>query len=167
MAVPEGTQQSGYAGDVTPAQAWELLRENPDAVLVDVRTRAEWQFVGVPDASELGRRVRFIEWIDFPSGNPNPGFVEQLRAELQDAVAGESAGAGAESGGGPEDETAKAPVLFLCRSGGRSIGAATVATSAGLGPAYNVLEGFEGGRDARGHRGAAGWRAAGLPWCQS
>lgn len=133
-----------YAGDITPQQAWELLQENPDAVLVDVRTDAEWRFVGVPETDSLGRRAVFAEWVS-ATGTPNANFVDELRQ------------AGIETG----------PVIFLCRSGQRSIGAATAATAAGLTPSYNVLEGFEGPLDADGHRGGQGWRAAGLPWRQS
>lgn len=165
MTVSQGVA-GGYAGDIPPAEAWRVLRGNPDAVLVDVRTGAEWQFVGVPDLSDLGRRTRFVEWVDFPAGRPNAQFVAQLGAEVSAERAAASprpaSGAGGESSDGEQ-----APVLFLCRSGQRSIGAAIAATEAGLGPAYNILEGFEGGLDASGHRGAAGWRAAGLPWCQS
>jgi len=134
-----------YAGDITPQQAWELLQENPDAVLVDVRTDAEWKYVGVPETSSIGRRTVFVEWVGYPNGAPNPRFVDELRE------------AGIEKG----------PVVFLCRSGQRSIGAAVAATAAGLTPSYNVLEGFEGALDPEGHRGAQGWRAAGLPWRQS
>ena len=134
-----------YAGDITPQQAWELLQENPDAVLVDVRTDAEWKYVGVPETSSIGRRTVFVEWVRYPDGAPNRSFVDELTE------------AGIGSG----------PVIFLCRSGQRSIGAAEAATAAGLTPAYNVLEGFEGALDAEKHRGAQGWRAAGLPWRQS
>ena len=138
---------SNYAGDLTPQEAWELLTTNPNARLVDVRTDAEWRFVGVPDTSETGNEPVFIEWVNYPEGARNFGFVEQLK----------------ESGMEPG---AEAPVVFLCRSGQRSIGAAVAATEADLGPAYNILEGFEGAVDEHGHRGAEGWRAAGLPWRQ-
>lgn len=138
-----------YAGDITPGQAWELLRDNADAVLVDVRTEAEWRFVGVPDTASIDRPTALIEWVDF-GGSPNPDFVAQLKQILADRGAGSDA-----------------PVIFLCRSGQRSIGAATAATAAGFAPSYNVLEGFEGPLDAGGHRGSAGWRALGLPWRQS
>ncbi|MEE2034761.1 rhodanese-like domain-containing protein [Rhodococcus chondri] len=134
-----------YAGDITPQQAWELLREDPDAVLVDVRTDAEWKYVGVPETSPIERRTLFVEWVSYPNGARNEEFVEQLKE------------AGIHGG----------PVIFLCRSGQRSIGAAEAATAAGLTPAYNVLEGFEGALDADGHRGGQGWRAEGLPWRQS
>lgn len=136
-----------YAGDITPEHAWELLRDNPDAVLVDVRTDAEWKYVGVPDTTSLGRKTVLIEWVSYPTGSRNDNFVDQLKE------------AGIEGGD-------NAPVIFLCRSGQRSIGAAEAATAAGIGPSYNVLDGFEGGLDADGHRGAVGWRALGLPWRQ-
>ena len=136
-----------YAGDITPQQAWTLLNDHADAVLVDVRTDAEWRFVGVPDLSGLGRSVVFLEWNTL-DGRRNEGFVEQLRERIA-----------------PAADPAR-PVIFLCRSGQRSIGAAEAATRIGITPAYNVLDGFEGQLDADGHRGATGWRAAGLPWRQ-
>ena len=134
---------NGYAGDVDPTQAWQLLTENPDAVLVDVRTQAEWTFVGVPDASPAGRRTLFVEWNT--ARGRNVDFIAELKAQ----------GVG------------DGPVLFICRSGQRSIGAAQAATAAGFGPAYNITEGFEGPLDANRHRGAIGWKAAGLPWKQT
>jgi rhodanese-related sulfurtransferase len=136
-----------YAGDLTPTQAWELLTADPDAVLVDVRTRAEWSYVGVPDLSPIGRRAVLDEWVSYPQGVQNPTFLAEL------------AGAGL----APGDNRS---IVFLCRSGQRSMAAASAATAAGFGPAYNVLEGFEGNLDAQGHRGSNGWRAAGLPWFQ-
>ncbi|MCV7402441.1 rhodanese-like domain-containing protein [Mycobacterium fragae] len=139
-------QTRAYAGDITPEQAWKLLSENPEAVLVDVRTDAEWRFVGVPDLSSLGRDVVYIEW-NRTDGTRNDDFV----AELIDHVP-------------PRDDR---PVVFLCRSGNRSIGAAEAATEAGIAPSYNVLDGFEGHLDDEGHRGGVGWRAIGLPWKQS
>ncbi|WP_305092640.1 rhodanese-like domain-containing protein [Prescottella sp. R16] len=137
-----------YAGDMTPQQAWELLRENPEAVLVDVRTDAEWRYVGVPDTSSIDRRTVLVEWVSYPTGARNTSFVDQL------------VGSGIVADGAH-------PVVFLCRSGQRSIAAAEAATAAGIGPSYNVLDGFEGGLDTDGHRGATGWRALGLPWRQS
>jgi len=137
-----------YAGDLTPQQAWDLLTSDDRAVLVDVRTDAEWRYVGIPDAAAIDGRSALVEWVTFPSGRPNPQFLQQL---------GE---AGLVSGDGR-------PIVFLCRSGVRSIAAANAATAAGLGPAYNVLEGFEGDVGPDGHRGHVGWRAAGLPWRQA
>jgi rhodanese-related sulfurtransferase len=137
-----------YAGDITPLQAWKLLSDNPRAVLVDVRTDAEWRFVGVPDLSSLGRQVVYIEW-NATDGTRNENFAGELKDRVPPAAADE-----------------ERPVVFLCRSGNRSIGAAEVATAMGITPAYNVLDGFEGHLDASGHRGESGWRAVGLPWKQ-
>jgi rhodanese-related sulfurtransferase len=139
------SESTPYAGDVTPDAAYAALAADDDAVLVDVRTRAEWSYVGLPDLSPLGKRVVCVEWQRFPDGAVNGDFVEQL----QDA-------------GLPDG----APIYFLCRSGVRSVAAAKAATSAGLGPAYNVLEGFEGPHDEHHHRAVAGWKNAGLPWRQ-
>lgn len=128
-----------YGGALTPAEAHEVWRNAPGAKLVDVRTRAEWDYVGrIPGAVE-------IEIVTYPGGRPNPGFMAELESKVDKA----------------------APVLFICRSGGRSHNAAMLAAQAGY-TAYNVLEGFEGDRDAGGHRNTVGgWRAAGLPWSQS
>lgn len=134
-----------YAGDVTPQEAYAALAADEDAVLVDVRTTAEWNYVGLPDLGVLGKRVVCVEWQSFPEGAVNGDFVDQL----QDA-------------GLPDG----APIYFLCRSGVRSVAAAHAATAAGLGPAYNVLDGFEGPHDEEGHRTVSGWKNADLPWRQ-
>ena len=140
-----------YAGDMNCSEAWALLEAEPGAQLVDVRTAAEWTFVGLPDLSGLGRRVLTVEWQSYPGMGVNPDFAAQT-AELL-------AGAGAD---------ADAPVLFLCRSGGRSRAAAIALTKAGFSRAYNISGGFEGDPDAAHHRGTRnGWKAAGLPWRQS
>jgi rhodanese-related sulfurtransferase len=135
-----------YAGDLDPAASYRRLTQDPAAVLVDVRTRAEWSYVGGPDLSELGKTVLQIEWVGFPGGARNEAFLDEL------------------SGAGVAKD---APVLFLCRSGVRSIGAAEAAAAAGWTDAFNVLEGFEGNPDGSGHRGTTGgWKVAGLPWRQ-
>ena len=134
-----------YAGDVTPAEAYAAVTGDSDALLVDVRTTAEWTYVGVPDLSAEGRRVAFVEWSRFPDGSVNERFVDEVRA------------AGLEPG---------RPVYLLCRSGVRSRSAAIALTAAGLGPAFNVVEGFEGPHDREGHRTVSGWKVAGLPWRQ-
>ncbi|TWE12423.1 rhodanese-like domain-containing protein [Rudaeicoccus suwonensis] len=133
-----------YAGDVTPEQAYDALRDDPDAVLIDVRTRAEWTYVGVPDLTALNKQVVCIEWLDFPDGQVNPDFVDQVRSMCP--------GSGA--------------AYLLCRSGVRSVAAAEALTAAGVPAVYNVLEGFEGGLDEHGHRAVSGWKVAGLPWRQ-
>ena len=144
-------QGSGrYAGDVDAAEAWEGLKA-PDARLVDVRTRPEWTFVGVPDLSPLGKEALFLEWQAYPSMAVAPDFVERLAAHL------------AEEGVGRD-----APLYFLCRSGGRSQAAAMAVAAAGFTRCYNVAGGFEGRLDPTRHRGTVeGWKAAGLPWIQS
>ncbi len=134
-----------YAGNVDPSEAYAALQADPDAVLVDVRTSAEWSYVGLPDLTQIGKKVIPLEWQRFPDGALNLNFVEQLR----DSGVGEGA-----------------PIYFLCRSGVRSAAAAEVATAAGLGPAYNVSDGFEGPLDHDGHRTVGGWKVAGLPWRQ-
>lgn len=128
-----------YADALTPQEAFDLLRLAPGARLVDVRTRAEWDWVGrVPGAVE-------IEWNQYPGGVRNPHFLAELKRQVEPGV----------------------PVLFLCRSGARSDGAARLATEAGYGDCYNILEGFEGDKDANGRRNTTGgWRHSGLPWHQ-
>jgi rhodanese-related sulfurtransferase len=140
-------QQSvmSYAGDVSPVDTYVALQTQAGAVLVDVRTDAEWSYVGAPDLTPIGRQVILLQWQRFPDGRRNESFVEELRA----AGVGEGV-----------------PVYFLCRSGVRSAAAAAAATAAGLGPAYNVSDGFEGALDQDGHREATGWKADGLPWRQ-
>jgi len=134
-----------YAGDVMPAEAWKILKETPDAVLVDVRTDAEWRFVGIPDLVPVGKQVHLVQWQLYPDGRPNPDFVGTVAGLLE----------------------MEQPVLFLCRSGARSRAAAMALTAAGYGPCYNVAQGFEGDKDADGHRGrVGGWKHAGLPWRQ-
>ena len=128
-----------YAGALTPAEAYEVWQLAPGAKLVDVRTRAEWDWVGrVPGAVE-------IEWLTYPGNQPNLQFMATLKREVD----------------------AESLVMFLCRSGGRSDMAARAATAAGHSDCYNVLEGFEGDKDAHEQRNhIGGWRHAGLPWKQ-
>lgn len=129
-----------YEGALTPAEAYEVLQHAPGAKLVDVRTRAELDFVGrIPGAVE-------IEWQSYPGFSLNPHFLDELKRQV----------------------SRESLLLFICRSGHRSHRTAALATEAGFADCYNVLEGFEGDKDARGQRGkVGGWRAAGLPWQQS
>ena len=130
-----------YAGAVTPLEAWELLRQQPEAKLIDVRTNAERHWVGqvaLPPGQHMA-----VEWTSWPSGVVNPQFIEQLgQVAAKDDV-----------------------LLFLCRSGVRSRHAAKLATDHGFTNAYDILEGFEGDKDSAGHRkGSGGWCFANLPW---
>ena len=129
-----------YAGALLPAEAHAVQQQLHGATLVDVRTRAEWDWVGrVPKSVE-------IEWVSYPGNRPNVDFAQQLLAQL------------------PIDK----PLMFICRSGARSHAAALAAQSAGFATCFNVLQGFEGDKDAQSHRNSVGgWRAAGLPWIQS
>jgi rhodanese-related sulfurtransferase len=135
-----------YSGDLTARESWELLQRDANAVLVDVRSQAEWEFVGVSDLQRLGKAVVFVPWQIYPGMRPNPEFAAQLRA------------AGVEE---------SRPVIFLCRSGARSKAAAIAMTAQGYSRSYNLAGGFEGPHDGERHRGAVdGWKAAGLPWTQ-
>lgn len=135
-----------YAGDITAREAWALLSSETEAVLVDVRSKAEWSFVGVSDLSDLGKATTFVEWQRFPGMTPNEGFAEGLRAN-----------------GVSPDRT----VVFICRSGQRSMHAAVAMTKRGYARCFNLAGGFEGPLDGEGHRGRLdGWKVAGLPWKQ-
>ncbi|HEY1614726.1 MAG TPA: rhodanese-like domain-containing protein [Rhizomicrobium sp.] len=140
-----------YAGDLSVKDGWALLENEPGAQLVDVRTTAEWAFVGLPDLSSLRRAAHCTEWQVFPGMAVNPDFTARVAAQLRAA--------------GATDDTA---VLFLCRSGARSRAAAIALTEAGFRRAYNLAGGFEGDVDSEGHRSRRnGWKAAGLPWRQT
>jgi rhodanese-related sulfurtransferase len=140
QAARERAQAKGlpYAGELTPAEAYALLELAPSARLVDVRSKAELDLVGrIPQASH-------IEWSYYPGWTPNPDFRAQLQSQID-----------------PE-----ALVMFICRTGGRSHNAATLASEAGYTEAYNVIEGFEGAADpeTRQRGRINGWKVAGLPW---
>lgn len=139
-----------YAGDVSPREAWQALAADPKAQLVDVRTRAEWTFVGMPGLGEIGKEAILLEWQTYPTMSVSQTFVDDLVETLTALKAG------------PDD-----PVYFLCRSGARSRSAAIALTAAGYGRCYNIAGGFEGPLDGARHRGGLeGWKAEGLPWQQ-
>jgi rhodanese-related sulfurtransferase len=137
----ERGQEKGlsYAGELLPQEAYALLQKAPGARLVDVRTRAEFDYVGrIPGSVE-------IEWQTYPGNHPNKTFIAELKAQVDREML----------------------VMFICRSGVRSHSAAEAAASAGYTQAYNVLEGFQGDKDSERHRDTiGGWRVAGLPWYQ-
>ncbi len=139
--------------ELGPKDTYNHLSNHESAALVDVRTRAEWSFVGIPDVQELGTPLWLVEWISFPAMAPNTQFVDQLSAEA----------------GGSLPER----LFFICRSGARSMMAAQSVAAAMQEKGHplhctNVAEGFEGDLDGKGHRGAYnGWKAHGLPWRQS
>lgn len=132
------------------ASAWSALQGNPRSQLVDVRTRAEWTYVGIPDLGPLGKRTVLVEWQTFPDQSVDPRFAERLANELQAL------------GVQVDDD-----LFFICRSGSRSLAAARAMASAGYRACHNVTEGFEGPLDDDRHRGSlSGWKAIGLPWLQ-
>lgn len=140
-----------YHADATPQEAWEALASEPGAALVDVRTMAEWNYVGLPDLPPGRAPLLRVEWQSFPASQVNPAFVDTVDTALRAAASG------------PDS-----PIFFLCRSGARSAVAAAAMTAAGYSRCCNVAGGFEGMRDESGHRGnVEGWKAAGLPWTQS
>jgi rhodanese-related sulfurtransferase len=143
MSNPSST---GYAGEISPAEAWERLASDPSARIIDVRTQAEWSFVGVPDLSPAGKQVLLVSWQVFPTMARNDAFAAQVEAH-----------------GVKKDDT----LLLLCRSGVRSRAAAELLTQLGYSGAWNITDGFEGPHDPAKHRGlTAGWKASGLPWVQ-
>ncbi len=129
--------------ELTLVEAWSQLNANPDAVMIDVRTKAEWQYVGTPDLASIGRDVRLVEWITYPTGAPNAAFLTEATSGLH-----------------PDQ-----PVLVLCRSGVRSLAAARALREAGFTRSANITAGFEGDLGADGHR-HGGWKET-LPWHQS
>lgn len=135
------TASMAYAGAFTPAEAYALLQETPQAMLIDVRTTAERDWIGRVAIADTQQAA--IEWNSYPGGMPNPAFIDRLQQVAR------------------PDQV----LLFLCRSGVRSRHAATLATANGYANCFDILEGFEGDKDAAGHRKTVGgWCLAGLPW---
>ena len=146
-----GISAGGYAGDVAAQAAWDDLAKSADATLIDVRSQAEWVYVGVPVLSALGKQTLLIEWDDFATRSRVADFSGRLKAALEERGIGH-----------------EAPLYFICRSGSRSRNAAIEATAAGYRHCFNVEFGFEGQLSPERHRGTPGsWKASGLPWVQS
>ena len=136
--------------DVDVEAVWKTLQSSPRSQLVDVRTRAEWTYVGIPDLGPVGKRTVLVEWQTFPDQAVDPRFAERLAGELKAL------------GVQLDDD-----LFFICRSGGRSLAAAKAMAEAGYQACHNVAGGFEGPLDDDRHRGSVGgWKTAGLPWLQ-
>ena len=136
-----------YAGDITPQDAWNMLSSSPSAQLVDVRTQPEWAFAGLPELSALHRKPLTLSWKFYPTFELNAQFLAQLSSLV------------------PDHST---PLLFLCKTGGRSSDAAAAATAAGYTHCYNIAGGFEGDANTERQRGRTnGWKATNLPWEQA
>jgi rhodanese-related sulfurtransferase len=136
--------------EVPVKAAWTALSGNKRAVLIDVRTRAEWQFVGVPDLSSTGKRAVLVEWQSYPDQRIAGDFQERLVSELE-AI-----------GANRDDD-----LFFICRSGARSLNAARAMAAVGYRRCHNVSEGFEGPLGPSRKRDVAGWKVSGLPWTQT
>jgi rhodanese-related sulfurtransferase len=137
---------AGYAGDVDVVAAWEAVKDAQNSILIDVRTKAEWSFVGVPDLSSANKQPVLVEWQEFPTMDVNGSFVDAVAAAA------------------PDKST---PIYFMCRSGARSKSAAIAMTQVGYVKCFNIAQGFEGPHDPAQHRGSTdGWKARGLPWVQ-
>lgn len=143
--MPEGQ----YAGDMSSADAWEVLATDPAAILVDVRTQIEWQLIGKPDLTSIGKEPVYLQWVTMEGINAN--FLAELEAAL------------VERGATPDT-----PILFMCQSGGRSKMSAMQCAERGYTRCYNLNEGFEGDLDEDRHRNSVnGWKVAQLPWTQT
>ncbi len=121
-----------YVGDITPAEAWHMLESTGEAQLVDVRTQPEWTFSGLPELSSIGRTTITVSWKFYPSFELNAQFLAQLTQLV------------------PDKST---PLLFICKTGGRSSDAAAAATAAGYVACYNIAGGFEGDANEKRQRG--------------
>ena len=138
---------NNYAGNINPIEAWEILKTNSKSILLDVRTLAEWTFVGVTDLSSLKKDAVKIEWKTFPNMEINPFFIDEVTNACPDK---------------------SAPLLSLCRSGQRSIDTSRALTEHGFQKCYNVLEGFEGNTNDDSQRiSGEGWKHRNLPWKQN
>lgn len=134
-----------------PGECLNVMTSEASAQLIDVRTTAEWAYVGSPDLTAAGKQPIRQEWQVFPAMAVDPDFAAKLDSALQ-------------ARGTPRD----APIYFLCRSGVRSKAAAIAMTAAGYSRCFNIAGGFEGPPDGEGHRGrVSGWKSDGLPWTQS
>jgi rhodanese-related sulfurtransferase len=144
-------QYGDKAVDAVDVEAtWQCLVSRPGSQLIDVRTRAEWAYVGIPDLGPIGKRAVLVEWQTFPNQAVDPRFAERLAGELRAL-------------GVQFDDD----LFFICRSGSRSLAAANAMAAAGYCACHNVAGGFEGPLDDHSHRGSVGgWKSAGLPWLQ-
>jgi len=147
------TDTSPRVSELLPTETWDTLKNDQASVLIDVRTKAEWGFVGCPDLSKLGNKMHCIEWAQYPEMSVNPRFVEAVQEALDGAT--------------------PSKIFFICRSGARSLRAAEAVSNAMIEAGQdcdciNVAEGFEGDLNPEKHRGGLnGWKARGLPWRQS
>jgi rhodanese-related sulfurtransferase len=130
---------------ISPQNAFELLKNQKNSVLIDVRTNEELNFVGIVDASLFENRMIFLPWQTLPGMQQNQNFTNELTSKFNK----------------------NQELIFLCRSGARSNQSANLALSLGFNKCYNIINGFEGDLDSENHRGLKnGWKASNLPWEQ-
>jgi len=135
--------------EISPQQAWEILEAEPQAILLDVRTSMEYEYVGHP------LNALHIPWMDAPDWNIDTGFVDKVRQALLKTM-------------GSDQELESIAILAICRSGKRSQAAAEELARQGFDNLYNIEDGFEGDLDNNKQRNTInGWRVADLPWEQS
>jgi rhodanese-related sulfurtransferase len=135
-----------YRGNLSPKNSWELLSHERHSYIVDVRTKEEWHYVGVPDLGERDDKLIKIEWRSLPDMQLNTNFAEELAKIVPDKLS---------------------HLMFICRTGARSRDAANFMANLGYVNCYNILDGFEGELDAYRHRGKiSGWKAEQLAWSQ-
>jgi rhodanese-related sulfurtransferase len=136
-----------YEGDVSPLDAWEMLKSDPNSVLIDVRTSAEWAHSGYPVLQGLENLTLQLSWRLYPNMEFNPYFVQTISKEI------------------PEKDR---KLLFICRTGSRSKEAAIKMTQEGYKYCFNIEDGFEGALDENHQRGRVnGWKFNKLAWEQS
>lgn len=138
---------------ITAHEAFKKLSDEKNATLIDVRTDAEFNFVGTADLRKIGADLILLPWKTFPTMTLNPHFTTNLEKTLLEKFG---------------EKRHEAQLIFICLSGGRSQEAATHMTQLGYENCFNLTGGFEGEADTAGHRGnISGWKASNLPWRQA
>ena len=138
---------------INPNNAWKDLRENPNSILVDVRTTIEHKFVGVVNDSKLENKMILLEWLIFPLMEENNEFQNQIEESLNSIF---------------KENIKETKLYFLCKTGVRSNMAAQFMSNLGYKNCYNIINGFEGDYNEKQQRGFVnGWKANNLPWIQN
>lgn len=149
-----GSYQSSppnLVGEMGVLETWEVMQSDPNSELIDVRTSAEWSFVGRCDLDKISKSPIMVEWLRYPGGEVVAEFSENLKRELE-----------------KRNRRKDVKLFFICRSGQRSLAAAKVMAAEGYTNCINVADGFEGPLGPDQHRGGvSGWKVEGLPWVQS
>ena len=128
--------------EIMPSAAYDALQKDADAQLIDCRSMAEWNLIGTPDLSPIGKQVACLEWQSV-DGQRNEAFCSKVIEHIDKATS----------------------IYVICRSGARSAAACQALAEAGFTSLFNVSGGFEGNTDLQGHRGTQeGWKFEGLPW---